>query len=160
MNYKYIKRKSKLQENRTAKEFNGRTTVASGAMYHSKGDVKTSTLLIENKYTDAPFYMLKLSVWRKIMQEATKEALRVPVMQLDLGGKSYIILDASFGQHLPLYAGWNNNLYVTSTADSVRIHSSDMERLNLVNFWIIMIRSTQLIVVTLDRFKRDFAEYM
>ena len=62
----YIKRKSAKQEKRTAKEFGGRTTPASGALSGAKGDVRTGNrtngedtnsndFLIENKYTDKDY---------------------------------------------------------------------------------------------------------
>lgn len=80
----YVKRKSAKQEARTAKEFGGKVTPASGALDGAKGDVKTSLYLIENKYTDANFYKLDASIWEKIFREATKDGLRIPLMQIDI----------------------------------------------------------------------------
>ena len=69
----YIKRKSAKQEKRTAREFRGKTTPASGALSGAKGDVRTGVrngsytnendFLIENKYTDKNFYPLKYSIY-------------------------------------------------------------------------------------------------
>lgn len=98
----YIKRKSTKQEKRTALEFRGRTTPASGALSGAKGDVRTGTregsqtncedFLIENKYTDKDFYTLKLTTWQKIDGEALRDNMRVPLMQVDIQQNQYVVL--------------------------------------------------------------------
>ena len=80
----YVRKKSQKQEARTAKEFGGRVTPASGALDGAKGDVKTPLFLIENKYTDCDFYTLHANTWEKIFKEATKDGLRLPLMQIDI----------------------------------------------------------------------------
>jgi hypothetical protein len=89
----YIKNKSKKQEKRTAKDFGGKTTPASGALDGAKGDVRTSLFLIENKYTDTPSYVLKLETWKKIEKEALKDGLRYPMMQIDIQDRQLVLLD-------------------------------------------------------------------
>ena len=96
----YIRKKSQKQEKRTAKEFGGSTQIASGALYFAKGDVRTDDFLIENKFTDNDFFILKHSIWDKIRDEATRDGLRTPVMQVDIQEKSYIIIDVDILEEL------------------------------------------------------------
>jgi hypothetical protein len=100
----YIKRKSQKQENRTAKEFGGRTQPASGAIPTLKGDVRTgettpsfnsTDFLIENKFTDKASYSLKKQIWEKIEKEALKDNLRIPLMQIDIQDKELVLLNKS-----------------------------------------------------------------
>lgn len=99
----YIRKKSQKQEKRTAKEFSGRTQIASGSIETMKADVRTgydnrekgkfndSDFLIENKFTDSPHYILKADIWRKIDSEAFNDNLRVPLMQIDVRESSYVV---------------------------------------------------------------------
>ena len=90
----YIKKKSKAQEVRTAKEFGGKTQLASGALWTAKGDVRTggertssfneTDFLIENKFTDKPYFILKKETWDKINREAIEDNFRTPLMQIDI----------------------------------------------------------------------------
>jgi hypothetical protein len=88
----YIKKKSAKQEERTAKEFGGRTQVASGALWGAKGDVRTDEFLIENKFTDKDYYTFHLKTWEKIREEAIKDSLKVPMMQIDIQEKQYVVM--------------------------------------------------------------------
>lgn len=98
----YIKRKSQKQEARTAKEFKGKTTPASGALSGAKGDVRTGTrngssfneddFLIENKFTDKDYYKLELKIWEKIEQEALRDNFRTPLMQIDIQDLQLIVI--------------------------------------------------------------------
>lgn len=97
----YIKRKSQKQEERTAKAFGGRTQIASGAIETLKGDVRTgesksgefnsNDFLIENKFTDANKYSLKLDIWNKIEKEAFQDNMRIPLMQIDIQFLSLVV---------------------------------------------------------------------
>src|SRR3712207_7142379 len=91
----YIKRKSQKQEKRTAKEFGGKTVIASGALWSCKGDVRTDDFLIENKFTDKGYYSLKASIWEKITKEATKDNFRIPLMQIDIKNLSLVVIARS-----------------------------------------------------------------
>lgn len=92
----YIKRKSAKQEKDTAKIFGGRVQIASGAIETMKGDVRTGEaknggfnnddFLIENKFTDNDYYTMTKSVWNKISDEAFKDNMRMPMMQVDICG--------------------------------------------------------------------------
>jgi hypothetical protein len=99
-----IKRKSRKQEERTAKDFGGRTQIASGAIDGMKADVKTGVrsigfndndFLIENKYTDNASYSLKKSIWEKIENESLRDNLRIPLMQIDIQDKELVVLNKS-----------------------------------------------------------------
>lgn len=100
----YIRRKSQKQESRTAKEFGGKTQIASGALDGMKADVRTgdtgvgfndSDFLIENKFTDAKSYSLKKATWEKIEKEALKDNLRIPIMQIDIQETQLVVLNKS-----------------------------------------------------------------
>lgn len=76
--------RSKKQESKVAKELNGRTTPASGALWGAKADVRNDIFLVECKTTEKDFYSLTFTVWDKINKEAIKDGLRIPVMCIDL----------------------------------------------------------------------------
>jgi len=92
----YIKRKSAKQEALTAKEFGGRVTPASGALTGAKGDVRTADFLIENKYTDADSYKMELKTWKKIDNEALRDGMRVPMMQIDIQDLQLVMVDYEY----------------------------------------------------------------
>lgn len=76
--------KSKKQESKVAKEMNAKVVVASGALWHSKADVKTDDFLIECKTTANPYYILTVKTWKKIQEEALRDSMRTPLMQIQL----------------------------------------------------------------------------
>lgn len=78
------KKKSQKQEKRVADEMKARVVLASGALWGSKGDVRNDNLLMECKTTGKPYYTFKFSTWDKILKEAIKDGLRLPVMSIDL----------------------------------------------------------------------------
>lgn len=103
-NHRYIRRKSQKQEKRTAKEFGGRTQLASGAIESvgMKGDIRTgetsssfnsSDYLIENKFTDSPKYKFELKTWKKIGEEALRDNMRIPMMQIDIQDTQVVVLE-------------------------------------------------------------------
>ena len=89
---KNVKKKSKKQEEKIAKDIGGRTTPASGALWAFKGDVRNDKYLIEAKFTDSNKYQLKYETWDKIKREAINDGLRIPVMQIDIQGSQYALL--------------------------------------------------------------------
>ena len=89
---KNVKKKSKKQEEKIAKDIGGRTTPASGALWFSKADVRNDKYLIEAKFTDSNRYPLKYTTWDKIRREAINDGLRIPVMQIDIQGSQYALL--------------------------------------------------------------------
>ena len=87
-----IKKKSKKQEEKIAKDIGGRTTPGSGALWFSKADVRNDKYLIEAKFTDSNKYQLKHKTWFKIKREAINDGLRIPVMQIEIQGSQYALL--------------------------------------------------------------------
>ena len=87
-----IKKRSKKQEEKIAKDIGGRTTPASGALWFAKADVRNDKYLIEAKFTDNNRYPLKYTTWDKIRREAINDGLRIPVMQIDIQGSQYALL--------------------------------------------------------------------
>jgi hypothetical protein len=99
LNQRIIKRISDQQERRTAKDFSrgkgdGRNRPGSGNKDHAKGDAITGRseagklnaddFLIENKFTFETFYTVKMDTWNKIANEALRENMRTPILQVDI----------------------------------------------------------------------------
>ena len=81
---KTVKRRSQKQEKSVAKDFNARMTVASGALWGMKGDVRNDKFLIECKTTEKDYYSITTKVWEKIEDEALKDRMRTPLLIIDL----------------------------------------------------------------------------
>ena len=92
---KLIKKKSQKQENQVAFDLNGKVTIASGALYFQKADVRNDKYLVECKYTAKGFYSLTLKIWEKIRSEAIKDGLRIPMMEIELynGTHAFAVMD-------------------------------------------------------------------
>ena len=86
-----IHKRSKKQEERTAEKYNGSRNVMSGAGWVRKNDVRTIDLLVENKFTDKKSYSIVAQEMVKLARTAILED-RVPVLQIDLGGRSYVVI--------------------------------------------------------------------
>ena len=86
-----IHKRAKQQEERTAERYNGSRNVMSGAGWVRKNDVRTIDLLIDNKFTDKKSYSIKSNEMVKLSRTAILED-RIPVLQVDLGGRSYVVL--------------------------------------------------------------------
>ena len=89
----YVKRKSAKQEKRTSEDIEGSTVVASGALWGAKGDARSESYLVENKFTDEDCYIFKLAIWKKIEMEAVKDGMRIPLMQIDIQDKQYYVMN-------------------------------------------------------------------
>jgi len=63
----------------------------SGAGWVRKNDVRTIDLLVENKFTDKKSYSIVSQEMVKLSRTAILED-RIPVLQVDLGGRSYVVL--------------------------------------------------------------------
>lgn len=88
-----IMKASKRQENRSAKIYKGSRNAGSGSGWLRKNDVRTHDLLIENKLTNNE---KSYSIKAKELQELTQRAIledRLAVLQFDLGGRHYVILN-------------------------------------------------------------------
>jgi hypothetical protein len=75
---------SKRQEKQAAKRSHGVRTSGSGNTWHSKGDVRAPTRLIECKRTDKKQFILTLQMLTQIRIQALK-AGKSPVLQLEFG---------------------------------------------------------------------------
>ncbi len=80
------------QEERTAKRYRGSRSPGSGNGHSRKNDVRNEHLLIENKTTDnTKSIRLLVEDLESLRRHATVEG-RVPVLQFDLAGRSYVVL--------------------------------------------------------------------
>lgn len=86
-----VHRRSRRQEDRTARTYNGSRNVMSGAGWMRKADVRSMQFMIENKFTDAQSYSLKLVELRDLAKKA-RLAGRVPLFQVDVDGHRYVII--------------------------------------------------------------------
>lgn len=86
-----IQKRSKKQEERSADTYKGSRNVMSGAGWVRKNDVRAIDLLIENKFTDKKSFSLKSEELVKLARTAILED-RIPVLQIDLGGRAYVVL--------------------------------------------------------------------
>jgi hypothetical protein len=80
------------QEKRVAKQMAGRRVAGSGSMPGNKGDVRADGWLVEAKMTKGVRFTITLALWRKIYGEAVM-AGRLPVMQLELAGRTVAVID-------------------------------------------------------------------
>jgi hypothetical protein len=132
----YIKRKSQKQEARTAKDFGGRTQVASGAIWSAKADVRTGDrgtgfnqddFLIENKFTDSDAYKLERKTWEKISREALNDNFRTPLMQIDVQDLQLVAMD--FNDYIGFFKGYNVHKLEAVAKQSIPIKKSIIETL-------------------------------
>lgn len=84
-------KQSQKHEKRLAKKIGGKRTAASGAFWSHKGDVRSSDLLIEHKYTGKKQTTIKSEVLKKIWREAILDG-RTPVLGIHLDGEDYVVL--------------------------------------------------------------------
>ena len=84
-------KQSRRHENRLAKAVGGSRTAASGAFWSRKGDIRSSELLIEHKWTGKKSKTIKSEELKKITTEAIMDG-RTPVFGLHLDGEDYVIM--------------------------------------------------------------------
>jgi len=85
-------KQSLKHEKRLARAIGGQRSVASGAFWFRKGDVRSQDLLIEHKWTGKKSFTLKSDILEKITTEALLDS-RTPVLGISLNGVNYCILD-------------------------------------------------------------------
>jgi hypothetical protein len=89
---KTINRDSKRQELRTAEKYRGSRNAGSGSGWVRKNDVRSEQFLIENKLTTGnKSYSIKSVDLKELEMRAILED-RMPILQFDLNGKSYVVL--------------------------------------------------------------------
>lgn len=89
------KARSKRSERRCAELVNGKVQPASGAIdrYDLKADVKSATLLIDDKTTARESFSVNLKLWRKLADEAYSNH-KSPVMRIEFSnGPTVYVLD-------------------------------------------------------------------
>lgn len=90
-----VQKKSDAQEKRTAKTYGGTLNAMSGAGWMRKADVRTPDFMIENKTrmdVNAKYYSVKSVDLRDLTKRARLEG-RTALLQFDLGGHRYVILN-------------------------------------------------------------------
>lgn len=93
-----MRRRAKLGELKSAKEFGGRRQPGSGSGELEKGDGKSGSLadydgyLIERKDTSRFSYAVSIATMDKLRQQALRHD-REPVLILGMGGREYAIID-------------------------------------------------------------------
>lgn len=119
---KTVKRRSQKQEKSVAKDFNAKVTVASGALWGAKGDVRNSKFLIECKTTEKDYYSLTATVWEKIEQEAIRDHMRIPLMAIDLEDRDRVIVfrPQDFDPSI------DTRLFVKEVPKSIRVRAKDL----------------------------------
>lgn len=81
---KNFKVKSAKQENKIAKDIQGKVTIASGALYFQKADVRNSKFLVECKTTEKKSFPLTTKIWDKIEKESLRDNMRIPLLCIDV----------------------------------------------------------------------------
>ena len=85
-------RRSRRSEDALARSDGGRRQPASGALRGQKGDVRTLDYIIEDKFTDAESYTIKLSMLRKTIQEALAMHGRLPMWRITIRGEKFRLM--------------------------------------------------------------------
>jgi hypothetical protein len=89
---KAILKKSVKQEKRSAGAYKGSRNAGSGSGWLRKNDVRSETLLIENKFTTGTKSItIKELDLRELRQRAIIED-RIPILQFDLNNRGYVVL--------------------------------------------------------------------
>ena len=119
---KTVKRRSQKQEKSVAKSFNAKVTVASGALWGMKADVRNDKFLIECKTTEKDYYSLTAKVWEKIEQEAIRDHLRIPLMIIDLEDRDRVVVfrPKDFDPEI------DTRCFQTEIPKSVRVRAKDL----------------------------------
>lgn len=84
-------KQSRKHEDRLAKKLGGSRNAASGAFWSRKGDVRSSDLLLEHKWTGKTQFTVKAVELEKIVKEAILDG-RTPVLGFHLNSENYVIM--------------------------------------------------------------------
>ncbi|CAB4174594.1 hypothetical protein UFOVP965_58 [uncultured Caudovirales phage] len=84
-------KESKKHEDRLAKAIGGQRSAGSGAFWSRKGDVRSTDLLIEHKWTGKASFTVQAKVLEKIVTEATLDN-RMPILGFSLNNENYVML--------------------------------------------------------------------
>ncbi len=130
-NKKYYSTK---QEKDVARCFDAKTTVASGAFWGMKGDVRSEDFLIECKTTGNSYYTFKSLTWEKISSEALKDRMKTPLLVIDFHNShkerfvcfSADLLELEEGGH-HLLPEWVSTVYYVSNPDKCQYRFKGLE---------------------------------
>jgi hypothetical protein len=84
-------KQSQKHERRIAKAIGGQVNAASGAFWSRKGDVRSTDLLVEHKWTGKKSKTIQSEELKKITNEAILDG-RTPVFGIHLDGEDYVIM--------------------------------------------------------------------
>lgn len=84
--------RARRSEEQGAKLEGGRRQPASGALRGQKGDIRTQDWIIEDKFTDAESYTIKLSMLRKTIHESLQMHGRLPQWRITIRGMKFRLL--------------------------------------------------------------------
>lgn len=87
-----VRRRSQKQEKSVARDLNANLVVASGSMWHLKGDVRSDKLLVECKTTEKTYYSVTSKTWEKIEEEALRDKDRIPLLIVDLEDRDRLVV--------------------------------------------------------------------
>ena len=92
-----VKERAQRRERSAAKEIGGRSVIGSGALWFDKGDIKTDTFLIEDKFTDADTYTIQLATLKTIEKQASK-VHKVPFLRFGFEkyGTNYMMFNINY----------------------------------------------------------------
>jgi len=84
--------RARRSEEPAARSDGGVRQPASGALRGRPGDVRTEDWLIEDKFTDAKSYTLKLDMLMKTVREALQLHGRLPMWRITIAGERFRLL--------------------------------------------------------------------
>lgn len=84
--------RARRSEERGARDQGGQRQPGSGAFVGKKGDIRDADWLIEDKYTDAASYTIKLSTFDKILSEALQMHGRLAMMRITIRGRRFRLM--------------------------------------------------------------------
>lgn len=91
------KYQSNKQEKKVASQMNGKTVVASGALWNAKADVRSDKYLVECKTTAKDYYCVTSKVWEKIQHEAISDSMRTPILAVEINNgtkpENYVVIN-------------------------------------------------------------------
>lgn len=109
------------QEQSVAKDINGRRSIASGALWFSKGDVYNNNILVECKTTKSFKYTFKKSDFDTLTLEALQDSNKKPVMCISIAGKQLAIFrEGDFGNSKPIMCS-SMDKTLTIKSESLRL---------------------------------------
>lgn len=150
-----VRKKSIKQEKEVASSINGKTVVASGALWGSKGDVRSEEYLIECKTTQKSYYMLNKQTWSKIQKEALKDGMRIPVMCIYLEDGKHRLAIFNTKDFIE-YNGYNdltkNMMKIMCNTKSIRIYPNRNELVCFVSSSCTMDKELSLTIIPWEDF--------